>query len=105
MEFTRIREEARLPGTQDSLQATGWRWPIISAMIGYLIIHPSVMILAHLMLNSKMNHSATVSENIFSELQKSFSMGMMPWGVSFAVICSITGVFIGRNLQISAQFA
>ena len=88
---------------QDWIQATGWRWLFISAMAGYLIVHPSVMILAHLMLRSETNPSATVSAIIFPELQRSFSVGMMPYGFSFTVICAIAGVFIGRNLQLNAQ--
>ena len=72
-------------------------------MVGYLIIHPSVMILAHLMLRTKRVHGAAVSEIIFAGLQKSFSIEMMPWGLSFAIICAITGVFIDRNLRISTQ--
>lgn len=88
---------------QEWIRATGWRWLLISAMVGYLIIHPSVMILAHLMLRSKRDHSAAVSEIIFAGLQGSFSIEMVPWGFSFAIICAITGMFVGRNLQISAQ--
>jgi diguanylate cyclase (GGDEF)-like protein len=72
-------------------------------MVGYLIIHPFVMILAHLMLRTKRVHGAAVSEIIFAGLQKSFSIEMMPWGFSFAIICAITGLFIDRNLRISTQ--
>jgi diguanylate cyclase (GGDEF)-like protein len=88
---------------QEWIQATGWRWLLTSALVGYLIFHPLVMILAHLMVRTKSDHGAAVSEIIFSGLQKSFSIEMMPWGVAFAIIIAITGVFIGRNLQISAQ--
>jgi diguanylate cyclase (GGDEF)-like protein len=88
---------------QEWIQNTDWKWLITGAMIGYLIIHPSVMILAHLMLRAQMNPSATVSEIIYTGLQKSFSIEMMPWGFAFAIICSITGVVIDRNLTISTQ--
>jgi diguanylate cyclase (GGDEF)-like protein len=76
---------------------------LTGAMIGYLIIHPGVMILAHLMLRSKMNPGATVGEIILSELTKTFSWSMMAWGISFALICAITALVIGRNFKISSQ--
>jgi diguanylate cyclase (GGDEF)-like protein len=72
-------------------------WALVGGLIGFLIIHPLVMIFAHLMLQQKLGSYWSILDIVFNEYAKIFSIQMLPWGISFALISAISGALYGRN--------
>lgn len=76
-----------------------WQWPLMSGLAGFFVIHPCVMITAHLMFQPGLESNYSIAAIIFTEFSRIFSFQMLPWGVAFAVISAISGLFFGRNRQ------
>ena len=72
-------------------------WALAGGLIGFLIIHPLAMIVAHLMLQQKLGSYWSILDIVFNEYAKIFSIQMLPWGLSFALISAISGALYGRN--------
>ena len=80
---------------------TTWQWALIGGLIGFFVIHPCVMITAHLMFQPGLESDYSIVAIIFSEFSRIFSFQMLPWGLAFAVISAISGLFFGRNRQMT----
>ena len=78
-----------------------WRWAPIGALTGFIIIHPCVMITAHLMFQPRIESNDTMVGIILTEFAKIFSLEMLPWGLSFAFFGALSGLFIARNRQMT----
>jgi len=74
-------------------------WALRGALIGYFIIHPWVMISAHLMFRPAVRSYFSIVDIIFEELARVFSLQMLPWGLAFAMISALTGAFYGKSRQ------
>lgn len=74
-------------------------WALIGGVSGYFIIHPWVMISAHLMFRPRLKSYFSIADVFFEELTRAFSLPMLPWGLAFAIISSLTAGFYGRNRQ------
>jgi len=77
-------------------------WALIGGVSGYFIIHPWVMISAHFMLRPRLKSYFSTVDIVFEEVSRAFSLPMLPWGLAFAVISSLTAAFYGRNRQVMA---
>jgi diguanylate cyclase (GGDEF)-like protein len=66
------------------------------------MIHPWVMIIAHLMFRPRLKSYFSIVDVIFAEFSRAFSLEMLPWGLTFAVISSFTAAFYGRSRQTMA---
>lgn len=73
---------------------TIWKWSIIGGLIGYLIIHPAVMIAAHAMLETA-SPRITI-EMVIHEIWRSFAIPMLPWSMAFTVCTALIGAAYGR---------
>lgn len=82
---------------------TTWQWALICALFGFLVLHPWVMLTAKLMFQSKDHSQYSFAGVILSESQKAFSLEMLPWSLSYALISALAGAFLGRNRQITAE--
>jgi hypothetical protein len=80
-----------------------WRWALIGALFGFFVLHPWVMFTARLMFQSQHFPNDTFNEIIISEMRRAFSIQMLPWGLSFAIISMIAGAFYKRSQQIAAE--
>jgi diguanylate cyclase (GGDEF)-like protein len=76
-----------------------WRWALIGGLIGFFVIHPCVMVTAHLMFQSGPESNYSIAAIIFLEFSRIFSFQMLPWGLSFAFVSALSGLFFGRNRQ------
>jgi len=74
-------------------------WALTGGLLGYFIIHPWVMITAHLMFRPRLEPSFSIVDIIFAEFTRAFSLQMLPWGLAFAMISALTGAFYGRSRQ------
>ena len=74
-----------------------WRWALFGGLIGFFVIHPWVMITAHLMFQQRLGPNYSIVDIIFTEFARVFSIQMLPWGISFAIISTILGASYGRN--------
>jgi diguanylate cyclase (GGDEF)-like protein len=74
-------------------------WALIAGVLGYFIIHPWVMITAHLMFRPRLKAYFSMGNIIFEEFVRAFSLEMLPWGLAFAVLSSLSGAFYGRSRQ------
>jgi len=81
------------------MKSVTWRWVFIGCLLGYFLIHPALMVASHLMMQSGTEISLTFNNLITTVLSKSFSIQMMPWGVSFALICAFAAGLLGRIRQ------
>jgi diguanylate cyclase (GGDEF)-like protein len=77
-------------------------WPLTGGLIGFFIVHPWVMITAHIMFRPRLNSYFSIVDVIFAEFTRAFSLEMLPWGLTFAMISSFTAAFYGRNRQTMA---
>jgi len=77
-------------------------WPLAGGLIGYIIIHPWVMISAHLMFRPRLKSYFSIVDVIFAEFTRAFSLEMLPWGLAFAIISTLTAAFYGRSRQTMA---
>jgi predicted signal transduction protein with EAL and GGDEF domain len=77
-------------------------WPLTGALVGYFMIHPWVMITAHLMFRPRLKSYFSNVDVIFAEFSRAFSLEMLPWALTFAVISSFTAAFYGRSRQAMA---
>jgi diguanylate cyclase (GGDEF)-like protein len=80
-----------------------WRWALIGALFGFFVLHPGAMFTARLMFQSQHFPNDTFNEIIISEMRKAFSIQMLPWSLSFAIISAIAGAFYRRSQQIAAE--
>jgi len=78
-----------------------WQWTSIGGLIGFFVIHPCAMITAHLMFQPKIESNYSLVDVILTEFAKIFSLQMLPWGLSFALISALCGLFFGRNRQMT----
>ena len=81
---------------------TMYLWPLTGGLIGFFIIHPWVMITAHLMLRPRLKSYSSIVNVIFAEFTRAFSLEMLPWGLTFAIISTLTAAFYGRSRQTMA---
>jgi diguanylate cyclase (GGDEF)-like protein len=81
---------------------TMYLWPLTGGLIGFFIIHPWVMITAHLMLRTRLKSYSSIVNVIFAEFTRAFSLEMLPWGLTFAIISTLTAAFYGRSRQTMA---
>ena len=65
------------------------------AIIGYFLFHPLVMLLSFLM--SARDHVLDMANttSVITVLQRSFSMDMLPWSLSFALFNGVIGLYYG----------
>ncbi len=80
-----------------------WQWTLIGALFGFFVLHPWVMFTAKLMFRSHDYPEDYAATAVFSAPQKAFSVQMLPWSLSFAIISALSGAFLGRNRQIAAE--
>ena len=80
---------------------TTWQWAIIGGLSGFLVIHPCVMIIAHLMFLPGLESNYSIVRIIFAEFAGILSFQMLPWGLSFAMISAVSGAFYGRNRHVA----
>lgn len=78
-----------------------WQWTLIGGLIGFFVIHPCVMVTAHLMLKSGLESNYSIADIILVEFAQIFSVQMLPWGLSFAIISALSGLFLGRTRQMT----
>lgn len=71
-----------------------WKWATIAGLIGYLILHPAVMISGHLMMES--SASLSLEHVVAHEIKRSFSLEMLPWSLAFALCAAAFGGLYGR---------
>jgi len=74
-------------------------WALSGGLIGYLIIHPWVMVSAHLMLRPGLKSYFSMVDIIFEEFARVFSLKMLPWGLAFAMLSALAAAFYGRSRQ------
>ena len=84
------------------MKSVTWSWVFIGCFLGYFFIHPALMVASHLMMQSGTENSLSFHNLITSVVSKSFSIQMMPWGVSFALICAFAAGLLGRIRQANA---
>ena len=84
------------------MKSLTWSWVFIGCFLGYFLIHPAIMIASYLMVQSGTEISLTFNNVISTVVSKSFSIQMVPWGVSLALICAFAAGLLGRIRQTNA---
>lgn len=79
-----------------------WLWVAGGGVLGYVMIHPLVMIVAYFMFHSGPEDKTTLFELIKLELIRLFSADMLPWSINFALISATAAGFLGRIRQVNA---
>ncbi len=79
-----------------------FKWFSIGGLLGYFVLHPCIMIIANLMFLFGPDSGFTVRPTILSAFMGSFSLMMLPWSLSFAVLSALLGVFYGYSREMLA---
>ena len=74
-------------------------WLVIGGLLGYFVFHPLVMITGHIMLKSVLIHDQSTFDLVVSEASKSFSLEMLPWSLSFAIMGAVIANLYGNLMQ------
>jgi hypothetical protein len=94
MMMMRIKiSNGRLPKMNTSNKI--FKWVAIGALLGYFILHPLIHIISILHFFS----GSLVPKNLASEIMKSFSFSMLPWGIAFMILNALIGLFWGKIKQ------
>ncbi|MGA9535486.1 MAG: hypothetical protein WBR24_06220 [Desulfobacterales bacterium] len=56
------------------MKSVTWSWVFIGCLLGYLLIHPALMVASHLMMQSGNEISLTFNDLITTVISKSFSI-------------------------------
>ena len=75
------------------------RYALTGALVGYFIFHPLVMLLSSLMTTDPAAIQLTTSTGVVEVLIRSFSIGMLPWSLSFAFFNGVIGLYYGSVKQ------
>jgi diguanylate cyclase (GGDEF)-like protein len=79
---------------------TTFKWFSIGGLLGYFALHPCIMISANLMFPSRLDSGFGIIDIIASAFMRSFSLQMLPWSFSFAIISAVAGALYRRNRQV-----
>jgi len=69
------------------------------ALMGYIVIHPLVMIISYLMSNISRPYVSLAKTGILSTISSSFSIHMLPWGLAFAVLGGLVSLYYNKLNQ------
>ncbi len=75
------------------------RYSLAGTFIGYFVFHPLVMLLSYLMIPQSSALEMMSSDGIVSAIMKSFSYGMLPWSLSFALFNGVIGIYYATAKQ------
>lgn len=79
-------------------QRTG-TYAVVGGTVGYLVLHPVVMMVSHLMVASRVDANCILPGFPIGEIFQAFSLEMLPWSLSFAIFGMVTGYLYGKVKQ------
>lgn len=84
-------------------KSTPWQYFVVGAGLGYVVIHPLIMIIADLMLASSSVSDYWELEHILSVVQHAFGSAMLPWGIGLGLLCAVAGWLLAKVGQAMAK--
>lgn len=72
-----------------------WGTTILGALLGFLVLHPLVMLLPLVMASG----GELSAKDIVGEMLMAFSTVMLPWSLAFATFNGVIGFYYGKNKQ------
>jgi diguanylate cyclase (GGDEF)-like protein len=78
---------------------TTFKWFSTGGLLGYFVLHPCIMIIANSMFVFGPDSGFSVRPTIFSVFMRSFSLTMLPWSFSFALLSALLGAYYGYGRQ------
>ncbi len=72
------------------------KWGVIGGLIGFFIVHPLAMVLAHYMLDRVGQENFTP---ITVDFLHSFSFTMLPWSLALTLICGLNGYLFWKKKE------
>lgn len=69
------------------------------AFIGYVLIHPFIMVISYFMSDILLSNASSVKEGFLSEIFRSFSIPMLPWSLAFAILGGLVSFYYNKNRQ------
>lgn len=79
------------------------RWFMAGGIVGYLVIHPLVMVTAKLMSISGWHAEELWRYLVMDGVMASYTTVMLPWGFAFALLCAVVGFMVVRKREAHAQ--
>ncbi len=73
------------------------------ALLGYLVVHPMIMLAADLMPVSASYADYWTLDRLGATVQRAFHLAMLPWGLGFALLCALAGWLLARARQASLR--
>jgi hypothetical protein len=71
------------------------RYGMAGSFVGYCIFHPLIMLFSYLMVTSSATPIMTTTIGAWHVIERSFSLAMLPWSLSFAIFNGIIGLYYG----------
>ena len=75
------------------------KWSLAGAFLGFIAIHPVIMIVSYLMASPDLPAGYSTREDLVVEALRAFSVSMLPWSLAFAISIGLVGLFYGRIKQ------
>ncbi len=64
--------------------------------MGYLVVHPVIMMTAELMLASASSQNYWTAGHFIATVQKAFHFAMLPWAIGLGLLCAIVGWLLAK---------
>ena len=80
-------------------------WPSFAAgaVLGYVAVHPLLMITADLMLTNASSANYWTAGHFMAVMKRAFHYDMLPWGLGFALLCAAVGWLLAKVGQGTAR--
>ena len=89
-------------GPGDSQAAIMVKWSFCGALLGFLILHPAIMILGSLMRQPTPFAWSTLVQVCREEFLRSFTPAMLPWTLGFTGVGMLAGALYGKMRHLYA---
>jgi len=76
---------------------------IAGGVLGYLVVHPLVMVTARFMTASGQHGEGLWKDLIAGGIVASYTTEMLPWGIAFALLCAVVGFMVVRKGEVQTQ--
>ncbi len=80
-----------------------WLWTIFGGGLGFLVVHPLIMVTARLMFAENAAHLATLHQSMLGTVATAFTYASLPWGVGFAILGALIAWLLVKNRRTQAQ--
>jgi signal transduction histidine kinase len=80
-------------------KSLAWRYFVVGSVLGYLVIHPLIMMIAGWMLAGPSGADFFEPGHLLDVLLSAFRYAMLPWGIGLGLLCAMAGWLLAKMGQ------